>query len=351
VNCSWDDLSQAEAYAHTLHAFFTAFPEYAQNDLYLAGESYFGNYGPNIAHYILNHKPFNTSFKFRGLMMGNCCWNATCCGPNFGKQYDVDFYFGKGLYSQETRTAINQACSFPDISDQCQQLLDLMDSEIGPHNPSNVFDNCPNTQALLEKTGNGMDWLLEKVRRGPNASRGAYGELAELNGGFDWACGGFTSFLKWILRPDVRSALHLDQVEPHRSTFKYKPDSGPFAIDLYPDLAQRIRILIYNGDADPSVPYNGIEYWINDFVNKKILKKVGSWKPWHLNSSKNSPVAGSITKYKARGPLHADADFVFALVRLAGHEVPQFQPQASLTLIKNFINEGRRDAGQILDFV
>ena len=33
--CSWDDVSQAEAYAHTLNAFFAAFPEYATNDLYL----------------------------------------------------------------------------------------------------------------------------------------------------------------------------------------------------------------------------------------------------------------------------------------------------------------------------
>ena len=48
VPCSWDDVSQAEAYSRTLEAFFQAFPEYRQNELYLTGESYFGQYGPNV---------------------------------------------------------------------------------------------------------------------------------------------------------------------------------------------------------------------------------------------------------------------------------------------------------------
>ena len=39
VDCAWNDTSQAEAYAHTLATFFSEFPEYAANDLYLTGES------------------------------------------------------------------------------------------------------------------------------------------------------------------------------------------------------------------------------------------------------------------------------------------------------------------------
>lgn len=45
VACHWDDVSQAEAYSHTLQAFKVAFPEFAANSLYLTGESYFGQYG------------------------------------------------------------------------------------------------------------------------------------------------------------------------------------------------------------------------------------------------------------------------------------------------------------------
>jgi hypothetical protein len=35
VDCYWNDTSQAEAYAHSLTAFFDAFPEYKSNDFYL----------------------------------------------------------------------------------------------------------------------------------------------------------------------------------------------------------------------------------------------------------------------------------------------------------------------------
>ena len=36
VSCSWDDVNQGEAYAHTLAAFYKAFPELASNPLVLA---------------------------------------------------------------------------------------------------------------------------------------------------------------------------------------------------------------------------------------------------------------------------------------------------------------------------
>ena len=50
VACSWDDVSQAEAYAHSLQAFYKAFPEFSSNELYLTGESYFGQVGRLNAH-------------------------------------------------------------------------------------------------------------------------------------------------------------------------------------------------------------------------------------------------------------------------------------------------------------
>lgn len=77
VGCSWDDVSQAEAYSHSLRAFKTAFPEFADNDLYLTGESYFGQYGPNIANYILTHEPYNSSLGLKGIAAGNACWGGT----------------------------------------------------------------------------------------------------------------------------------------------------------------------------------------------------------------------------------------------------------------------------------
>eukprot|EP00729_Bicosta_minor_P015334 gene15334-21959_t len=79
VPCQWNDTSQAEAYAHTLTAFYKEFPEYVSNDLYMTGESYAGQYLPNIAHFILNTEPFHSKINLKGMALGNACWggNAT----------------------------------------------------------------------------------------------------------------------------------------------------------------------------------------------------------------------------------------------------------------------------------
>jgi len=101
VPCQWDDVSQAEAYAHSLASFFKAFPEYAANELYLTGESYFGQYGPNIASWILDHAPFNASLNLKGIAAGNACWggdatHVSCNGPN-EDQMDVELFHRKAL--------------------------------------------------------------------------------------------------------------------------------------------------------------------------------------------------------------------------------------------------------------
>merc|ERR1712137_1001748 len=74
TDCYFDDRTQAEAYAHTLTQFFKEFPEYAQHNFFLTGESYFGQFGPNIAHFLLNNEPFKTNVHLKGIAAGNACW-------------------------------------------------------------------------------------------------------------------------------------------------------------------------------------------------------------------------------------------------------------------------------------
>ena len=144
VDCSWDDVSQAEAYAHTIRAFLTAFPEYAPNDLYLIGESYFGQYGPNIAHYILHTAPFNETLNLKGMALGNACWGGNetyvqCNGFN-ADQNDADMFYGKDLISKKLYDEVYTTCNFstplqPDgsgaTSGACRSVLDKMSAAVG----------------------------------------------------------------------------------------------------------------------------------------------------------------------------------------------------------------------------
>jgi len=201
----YDDRSQAEAYAHTLTAFFKAFPEYADRDFFLTGESYFGQFGPNIAHFIVNNEPFASDIRLRGIALGNACWGGTansveCNGPN-EDQLLFNLYFGNALISPKLAKQIKQACGYDGgvgSSSSCQTLLSQMSSEIGPHNPYNLYDNCPSTQQFFNRTGKNMGWLLKKLRDGMHKPHSTRAELTKLNGGFQWDCLGDVG--SWIQR-------------------------------------------------------------------------------------------------------------------------------------------------------
>lgn len=348
--CFWDDVTQAEAYAHTLESFFKAFPEYGKHDIFLAGESYFGTSGPNIAHWIVNSGSFNATLgrRLKGIALGNACWGVECCGPNFQRN-EVEFYYGKGLFSEDLHGAIYAKCNFPDVSSaDCKQLLSQMRREVGPHDVENVYNNCPATEDLLTRTNKDMGWLLRYLRAGAHKPVATHAELKALNGGYDWVCGGLPAFGKWIIQPDVRKALHMDHVAPGRSKITYNI-SGPMSIELYPELVRRVpHIMVYNGIADPSVPFQGDEEWIGDLVKQGVLEVARPWEPWRSPSNSTSPcfetsdgpVAGSVTSYNVLGV--PGKHFSYVTVRLAGHVVPTFRPQAALQLISDFLDVGCR---------
>jgi len=349
VDCSWDDLSQAEAYAHTLLAFFGAFSEYKTNDFYMAGESYFGQYGPNIANHIVSHDEFS-SINLAGLLVGNGCWGGTetsfqCNGPNAEKN-DIDIVHGKGLLSSKQYKKVYQACGWASgegelaSSAGCRAAQAEADLEVGPFNVYDVYDNCPKPSEYLDKTGKSMRWLKDQLRDAisPAARAKAHKNILEATGpgGFDWDCGGTYppgKVADFFLRKDVQEALHLNP--PGQSGFDYAT-TGPASITVYPELAKKIRIMIYNGDADLCVPMAGNEEWITDLEEQGVLKQAKAWRPWFADEQKSSP-AGSVTTYDVVG---SSQTLTFLTIRLSGHMVPLFTPGAALSFFSNFIQEG-----------
>lgn len=52
VNCTFDDHTSGEDNLKALLGWYAKFPEYANNELYISGESYAGIYVPYLAHFI-----------------------------------------------------------------------------------------------------------------------------------------------------------------------------------------------------------------------------------------------------------------------------------------------------------
>eukprot|EP00658_Telonema_sp_P-2_P025438 TRINITY_DN20245_c0_g1_i1.p1 TRINITY_DN20245_c0_g1~~TRINITY_DN20245_c0_g1_i1.p1 ORF type:complete len:216 (+),score=45.69 TRINITY_DN20245_c0_g1_i1:143-790(+) len=188
------------------------------------------------------------------------------------------------------------------------------------------------TEDFLTRHGKSQRWLRRTLRQGKSDPTGTHRRLVQMNGGYEWACGGFDATRRWLVREDIKKALHLSGIQPGRSNFTYNI-SGPYSYTLYPELARKIRILVYNGDSDPSVPFAGDEEWIGSLVKRRVLEVTSSWAPWR--ATKGGAVSGSITKMTAP---RSGKDFNFITVRLAGHTVPTFQPQAALAMISRFLN-------------
>merc|ERR1719272_918127 len=191
--CSWNGTSQAEAYAHTLMAFYAKFPAFATNDLYLTGESYAGQYVPNIAYWITENAP---KIPLKGIAVGNGCWggdatNVDCNGAN-SDQNDLDMYYGKGLVSKPLYEKAYQVCKFPKQGVLCEAVLEQASRQVGPHNVYDIYDNCPQTGEFLKRTGMTMRALTKKLRLAMSSNNytNVRGELLGLSGGYDWSCGG-----------------------------------------------------------------------------------------------------------------------------------------------------------------
>lgn len=173
-----------------------------------------------------------------------------------------------------------------------------------------------------------MKWLTRTLRDGLHDGARTRKYLTELNGGYEWDCNGDVA--SWITSPEVRLALHLQNVEPGTSSFSYNC-SGPASILLWPELAKKIRVLIYNGDADACVPYNGNEAWIRSLENQGVIEETSPWTPWF--QANNVTAAGYLTKYQAPG----NVDLTFATIRLAGHMVPTVQPETAFAMFSRFL--------------
>ena len=152
------------------------------------------------------------------------------------------------------------------------QPLTLM-AQVGPHNIYDVYDNCPALDAWLAHTRKSHGWLRRYLRRhlhDPDALRHLD---AMAPAGYTWNCGQFRALPRYLLRPDVRKALHMPS---HGGGSGFGYDShGPASVTLYPGLLEAgLRVLIYNGDADSCVPYLGNEAWTAG------MAQIGPPRPW-----------------------------------------------------------------------
>ena len=323
-----DDKVAAEDNLKALINFFEKFPSMKNKDFYISGESYGGIYVPMLAYNIIEYnknKVESEKIKLKGILVGNgvADW-----------KYDTtisyyDFIFTHHLTSYENRLDYNKYCLMNETynSQKCEEIINIMEEDINGINLYDYLRECKTPQNLKSESYSNSKyyqyarWFFKRKKKNNL-------DLEEDES--TTPCFDDTNIQNYFNRKDVQSALHVTAKSTWyvcsgvvSNRYKILPEGS---IWTYPTLIKEgIRILIYSGDTDVVVPFNGNQAWIKDLK----LEVEEPWRQWRAFNDMNN-VSGYIVKYKG---------LTFCTIKGTGHMTPMWKPKESFYMFQKFINE------------
>jgi len=227
------------------------------------------------------------------------------------------------MISEPHWAALIAACgnlSNPNPTQACDDAINVAGNDGGDYNIYDVYDTCPSP--VLNKINRRapsawLSYLEQHKRKLPQARHTP--QVPD-------KCVGSNFGESWLDNPTVQAALHVTAANVNDwsvcAGIGYSKTAAT-VLNLYPNLIKNYKVLVYSGDVDACVPYNGSEDWVRNLG----YPVSDAWRPWLVNDQ----VAGYVTSYTAAHP------FQFITVKGAGHMVPQYTPQPALEMISRWI--------------
>ncbi|RKF81595.1 Carboxypeptidase Y-like protein A [Golovinomyces cichoracearum] len=291
-----------------LTLFFRQFPQYAKQDLHIAGESYAGHYIPVFAHEILSHK--NRNINLKSALIGNGLTDALT-------QYEYYRPMACGEGSYPAVLDDSQCKAMDDALPRCQKLIQSCYNSgsawsclpaiiycnnvlLGPYQRSgqNVYDirtTCEDPENLCYPN---MGWITKYLNQKD--------VIRELGAEVD-------SFQSCNFNINRNFVLSGDLMKPYHR--------------FVPGILEKIPVLIYTGDADFICNWLGNKAWTEalDWQGKKDFNEA-EMKDIELKNGH---------KY---GQIKTSGNFTFLRIFEAGHMVPMNQPEPSLDFLNRWLH-------------
>jgi len=278
-----DDFVQSQNTYGFLLNWFKAFPEFAKNDFFITGESYAGIYVPTLANRIVDGNAAGMPYvNLKGIAVGDGCIGnsvGTCGDGADGLQISFDLFYGHGMISQSTREKVYGLCGEGDwqnnITDDCANAAETAVSSVGDINIYDVYDTCGDDSGRKRA----HPALGGRPLQAPN-------RVLAANIGDPVSCvpDGSSDFMN---NADVKKALHVDQAPVTTWSDCSGIDYHSNLVSLlptYPKLIANMNVLIYSGDADACVPWNGSYNWTRNLGFEETL----AWQPWMVQADGRS---------------------------------------------------------------
>ena len=328
-----DDNTTAKENFQALLSFFDKFPEMKNKDFYISGESYGGIYVPMLAYNIIEYnegiEEEGKKIKLKGILVGN--------GVTDWK-YDstfamMDFLFTHHLTSYEHRLDYVKYCLTNATYDEekCNEAYNLAFEIIEGINYYDYLRECKVPKNLKgeistkSKYYRYAPWAFERQK---TTDEEILNLSEEDDGGQTTACFDDTNVENYFSRADVQNALHVINLTKWKvcsdSIFNNYNRSDAGSIWTYPKLIEaNLSILIYSGDTDAIVPFNGNLLWIRDLK----LETEEPWRKWRVDNDLNN-IAGYVVKYKG---------LTFCTIKGTGHMAPGWKPKESFYMFSKFL--------------
>lgn len=282
----------SDQFCYALEGFFKDFPQYRDNPLYLAGESYSGKYIPHIATRI--HQMDTLSIK--GFSIGDG-WMS----PASQQKIQILYAYANGLLDLKQRN----------------QLLEYWE---------HLNDLCNKGQ-----------WVEAN-----NAGNEVLAALASYTGNVDiydirsWSSSSISSLASYLNSSALKDAFHI----PQHLAWKTADNSGPVAEHLAGDimkdaapllgslLDEGYRALFYTGNFDLACGFEGTE----EILAKLDWRESESW-------NKTDRMVWVDSRGITQGFIKQVDNLTQMTIPNSGHLVPMDQPKLALQMMQTWINQ------------
>jgi carboxypeptidase C (cathepsin A) len=302
-----DNLTAIDGLA-ALVQFFTAYPEFSSQEFFISGESYGGIYVPTLAYQVLlwnNQTSQSLPINLQGILVGNGVtdfYQDNTVLPYFAWWHSL---INDTVWSNWTTNACHWQLGYPEpasndvCSDIYMQVLNAFDNIY----IYDIYRNCVFNNTSTKHRYNSWSNLKEAV-----------------------PCVDEKGLYAYLNNATVKQAMHVADFNGTWdicADLNYTIDYQRGSIWVYPYLFQAgVRVLIYSGDTDASVPTIGSQTWINSLN----LTESNPWRAWYLNGQ----VAGFTQDYTV--------GLKFLTIRGTGHMSIQWKRPEGAHMYWSFIS-------------
>ncbi|OKL60290.1 Pheromone-processing carboxypeptidase kex1 [Talaromyces atroroseus] len=320
TNSYLHDLDQVASHMITfLEKWFSLFPEYESDDLYIAGESYAGQYIPHVARAILernkNIKAGQQAWALEGLLIGNGWISPEDQYPAY-----LQYAYKEGLIKKGTPVSDN----LDEHDKTCHDLL----AASGADNRVDI------SQCELV-----LSFLLDETKTSDGKCTNMYDiRLKDASCGMTWPPD-LASMTPYLRRQDVAQALNLDLEKSTgweecagKVSVEFRATHSIPAIKILPGIIESgVRVLLFSGDRDLICNHLGTEQLIHNMKwngGSGFETSPGVWSPrrdWTFEG-------------EAAGYYQQARNLTYVLFYNASHMVPFDWPRRTRDMVDRFIN-------------